>query len=161
MIVNVFTSKVLVDDTIFNTPPTGEGTAITWSSKPHEDLAICREKVDRFLEHGILFNVTLFFRLYSFLAAVRVTQPNGSSYKETSSLIYNFSCEITKFSRQRSVRISTKMAAKFQNVTNEDVMALKDDLEYLNIRKSTSGRILLGILSKISENYELKQKFKL
>ena len=53
------------------------------------------------------------------------------------------------------------MAAKFQNVTNEDVMALKDDLEYLNIRKSTSGRILLGILSKISENYELKQKFKL
>ena len=92
---------------------------------------------------------------------MRVTQPNGSSYKETSSLIYNFSCEITKFSRQRSVRISTKMAAKFQNVTNEDVMALKDDLEYLNIRKSKSGRILSGILSKISENYELKQKFKL
>ena len=53
------------------------------------------------------------------------------------------------------------MAAEFQNVTNEDVMALNDDLEYLSIRKSTSGRILLGILSKISENYELKQKFKL
>ena len=72
------------------------------------------------LEHGIWFNVTLFFPLYSFLAAVWVTQPNGSSYKKTSSLIYNFICEITKLSWQRSVRIITKMAAKLQNVTNED-----------------------------------------
>ena len=53
------------------------------------------------------------------------------------------------------------MAAKFQNITNEDVMALKDDLEYLNTWKSTSGKILSGILSQTSENYELKQKFKL
>ena len=48
------------------------------------------------------------------------------------SLIYNFMCEITKFYWQRYVLISTKMAAKFQNVTNEDVRALKDALEYLN-----------------------------
>ena len=39
---------------------------------------------------------------------------------------------------------------------NEDVRALKDALGYLNIRKSTSRRILSGIFSRSSENYELK-----
>ena len=39
---------------------------------------------------------------------------------------------------------------------NEDVMALKDALENLNTLKSTSRRILAGILSKNSENSELK-----
>ena len=39
---------------------------------------------------------------------------------------------------------------------NEDVMAQKDALENLNTRKSTSRRILTGILSKNFENSELK-----
>ena len=39
---------------------------------------------------------------------------------------------------------------------NEDVWALKDVLENLNTPKSTSRRILTGILSKYSENSELK-----
>ena len=37
------------------------------------------------------------------------------------------------------------------NVMNEDVRAIKDALESLNTRKSTSRRILTGILSKNSE----------
>ena len=37
------------------------------------------------------------------------------------------------------------------NVMNEDVRAEKDALENLNRRKSTSRRILTGILSKNSE----------
>ena len=43
---------------------------------------------------------------------------------------------------------------------NEDVRALKYALENLNPRKSTS-RILLSILPKKCENYELEPKFKL
>ena len=63
---------------------------------------------------------------------------------------------------QPSVRFSAKMAAKFlNNVMNEDVKALKDALESLNTQKSTSRRILSGILSKTSENSKLKPKFKL
>ena len=38
------------------------------------------------------------------------------------------------------------MEAKFQNVMNEDVRALKDTLENLNTQKGTSRRILQGIL---------------
>ena len=38
------------------------------------------------------------------------------------------------------------MEAKFQNVMNEDVRALKDRLENLNTQKGTSRRILQGIL---------------
>ena len=53
------------------------------------------------------------------------------------------------------VRLSAK------DVTNEDVKALKDVLENLNTQMSTSRRILSGILSKNSENYALKPKFKL
>ena len=41
---------------------------------------------------------------------------------------------------------------------NKDVMALKDALETLNTRKNTSRRILTGILSKNSENSQLKPK---
>ena len=37
------------------------------------------------------------------------------------------------------------------NVMNEDVRAQKDALENLNTRKSTTRRILTGILSKNSE----------
>ena len=48
-----------------------------------------------------------------------------------------------------------------KNVTNEDVKALKDALENLNTQMSTSRRILSGIFSKNSENYEFKPKFKL
>ena len=60
------------------------------------------------------------------------------------------------------VRLSAKMAAKFlKNVTNEDAKALKDALENLNTQMSTSRRILSGIFSKNSENYEFKPKFKL
>ena len=44
------------------------------------------------------------------------------------------------------------MAMKFYNAVNEDVRAQKDALENLNTRKSTSRRILRGILSKNSEN---------
>ena len=44
---------------------------------------------------------------------------------------------------------------------NEDVRALKDALENLNTPMSTTRRILSGILSKNSENYKLKPKFKL
>ena len=44
----------------------------------------------------------------------------------------------------------------------EDIMALKDALENLNTQKSTSRRILSGMLLKNSENSELKRKkFKL
>ena len=39
---------------------------------------------------------------------------------------------------------------------NEDFMALKDALENLNTLKSTSRRILTGILLKNSENSEVK-----
>ena len=48
-----------------------------------------------------------------------------------------------------------------KNVTNEDAKALKDALENLNTQMSTSRRILSGIFSKNSENYEFKPKFKL
>ena len=40
---------------------------------------------------------------------------------------------------------------KVSIVMNEDFRALKDALENLNTRKSTSKRVLPGILSKISE----------
>ena len=63
---------------------------------------------------------------------------------------------------QPSVRFSAKMAAKFlNNVMNEDNLALKDASENLNTQKSTSRRILSGILSKHFENSKLKPKFKL
>ena len=44
-----------------------------------------------------------------------------------SALIYNFTREITNLPWQRFVRLGTKMAAKFKNVMNEDVRALKGD----------------------------------
>ena len=44
------------------------------------------------------------------------------------------------------------MATKFSNFRNEDVWALKDQ----NTRKTISRRTLAGILSRRSENYELK-----
>ena len=58
---------------------------------------------------------------------------------------------MTKLPWQPNVRLSVKMATKFQNVMNEDVRAQKDALENLNTRKSTSRRIRTGILSKNSE----------
>ena len=71
-------------------------------------------------------------------------------------------CEITILLWQPSVRFSAKMAAKFlNNVMNEDIKALKDASENLNTQKSTSRRILSGILSKNFENSKLKPKFKL
>ena len=48
------------------------------------------------------------------------------------------------------------MATKFLNFMNNDVGALEDALENLNSRKSTSRRILTGILSRHSENSELE-----
>ena len=48
------------------------------------------------------------------------------------------------------------MATKFSNFRNEDVRALKDSLENQNTRKTISRRTLAGILSRRSENYELK-----
>ena len=55
------------------------------------------------------------------------------------------------------VRVSAKMAAKWRYDR-----ALKDALENLNTQKSTSRRILSGMLLKNSENSELiSQKFKL
>ena len=48
------------------------------------------------------------------------------------------------------------MATKFYNFINKDVRALEDALENLNSRKSTSRRILTGILSRHSENSELE-----
>ena len=55
-------------------------------------------------------------------------------------------------------RRSLSFAVKWPNldltvsiVMNEDFRALKDALENLNTRKSTSKRVLPGILSKISE----------
>ena len=45
---------------------------------------------------------------------------------------------------------------------NEDVRALKDPLESLNTRKSTSSTIpVTGVWSKNSESCELKPKFML
>ena len=51
--------------------------------------------------------------------------------------------------------MATFHTSQFQD-GNEDVSALKDTLENLNTRNSTSRRILTGILSKNSENFELK-----
>ena len=50
--VNVFSTKVLIGDTIF-TSPTGDGTAIsTWSSEPREGPAVCSAKaVSSFLSY--------------------------------------------------------------------------------------------------------------
>ena len=55
-------------------------------------------------------------------------------------------------------RRSLSFAVKWPNldlkvsiVMNEDFRALKDALENLNTRKSTSKKVLPGILSKISE----------
>ena len=50
--VNVFSTKVLIRDTIF-TSPTGDGTVIsTWSSEPREDPAVCSTKaVSSFLSY--------------------------------------------------------------------------------------------------------------
>ena len=50
--VNVFSTKVLIGNTIF-TSPNGDGTAIfTWSSEPREGLAACSAKeVSSFLSH--------------------------------------------------------------------------------------------------------------
>ena len=48
------------------------------------------------------------------------------------------------------------MATKFYNFINKDGRALEDALENLNSRKSTSRRILTGILSRHSENSELE-----
>ena len=50
--------------------------------------------------------------------------------------------------------MATFRTSQFQD-GDEDVRALKDALENLNTRHSTS-RILTGILSKNSENSELK-----
>ena len=80
-------------------------------------------------------------------------------------LIYNFTCEITRLPWQASVRLYVSVPrwqqSFLKNVTNEDVKALKDTLENLNTQMSTSRRILSGIVSKNSENYELKPKFKI
>ena len=47
--VNVFSTKVLIGDTIF-TSPTGDGTAIsTWSSEPREGPAVCSAKAVSFI----------------------------------------------------------------------------------------------------------------
>ena len=46
---------------------------------------------------------------------------------EISALIYNFICEITNWPWQRFLCLGAKMAARFKNVVNEDVRALKDD----------------------------------
>ena len=53
------------------------------------------------------------------------------------------------------------MATFWTSQWNKDVRALKDALENLNTRKGTSKRNISGILSKHSENYELRPKFKL
>ena len=80
-------------------------------------------------------------------------------------LIYNFTCEITRLPWQPSVHLYVSVPrwqqSFLKNVTNEDVKALKDALENLNTKMSTSRSILSGIFSKNSENYELKPKFKL
>ena len=52
-------------------------------------------------------------------------------------LICNHICENTKLPWQPSVRLSAKMAAKFSNIRNKDVRALKDALENLNRRERT------------------------
>ena len=59
---------------------------------------------------------------------------------------------------QPSVGPSAKMATKFSTFMNKDVRALEDALENLNTRKSTSRRIPTVILSRLSENSELKPK---
>ena len=51
--------------------------------------------------------------------------------------------------------MATFRTSQFQD-GDEDVRALKDALENLNTRNGTSRRILTGILSKNSENSELK-----
>ena len=56
--------------------------------------------------------------------------------------------------------MATFRTSQFQD-GDEDVRALKDALENLNTRNSTSRRILTGILPKNSKNSELKPNFKL
>ena len=65
--------------------------------------------------------------------------------------ISNFTCEITKLPWQPPVRLSAKMMTESKNFMNEDARTLKDALENLNTGKSTSGRVLTGILPKNSE----------
>ena len=51
-----------------------------------------------------------------------------------------------------------KMAAKLKKKMNEDVRALKDALENLNIQKSTSRGILSSIFSKMQNEFKPKLK---
>ena len=60
-----------------------------------------------------------------------------------------------------SLALRLRFACACSPAMNKDVMALKDVLETLNTRKNTSRRILTGILSKNSENSQLKPKFQL
>ena len=74
-----------------------------------------------------------------------------------SALISNFTCEITKLPWPPSTSLSVKMVTKFQNFMNR-CQGIKTRFgkpkhrkEYINFR-----RILTGILSRHSENSELK-----
>ena len=50
--VNVFSTKVLIENTIFTSPAGDAYHLFTWSSEPSEGLAICRAKaVPSFLSH--------------------------------------------------------------------------------------------------------------
>ena len=68
----------------------------------------------------------------------------------------NFTGEITKLPWQPFVLLDDKMATNFKKFKNGDVRALKDALEKLNTRKTTSRRILTSILLRHSENSALK-----
>ena len=73
-------------------------------------------------------------------------------------LMFNFVCEITKIiAMAMFCTPRCQDCNKVLECMNEGVTALKDALENLNTRKSTSRRILAGtcILSKNSETCDL------
>ena len=72
---NVFSTKVLIGDTIY-TSPTGEGTAIsTWSSEPGEGPATCSAKT-----------VPSFFRYFKTLVRPRESNPRPPALQSSALL---------------------------------------------------------------------------
>ena len=77
-------------------------------------------------------------------------------------ITYDFTSKNTKLLWQHSIRLSAKMAAKFKNVMNKDIIRTsKDTSENLNTPKARQERFFQVILSKNSENSALKPEFKL
>lgn len=77
-------------------------------------------------------------------------------------ITYDFTSKNTKLLWQHSIRFSAKMAARFKNVMNKDIIrTLQDTSENLNRPKAHQEGFFQVILPKNSENSALKPEFKL